>query len=267
MNMFEKFIYLLQTKMIRPELFGWFHLLCIFITGLSVFLLYKRKDKYNEKQLKKVLGVYGFIAFILELLKQVSWSFNYNSLTNTVTWDYQWYAFPFQLCTTPIYVSIICFFMKKNKIRDALLSYLAYVTILGSLATIIYPTSCFVEDILVNIHTMYLHCGSLVLSLYLIFSKEVKLNKESIKSGVYVFICFVFLALIMNIVVYNLNICNNETFNMFYISPYFIGVLPVFDLVQQLVPYPVFLLFYIVMLISGSYLVYLIAKILSKKRI
>ena len=66
--------------------------------------------------------------------------------------------------------------MKKSNLRTSLLSYIAFVTILGSFMTVIIPESCFTSDILVNIHTMYLHCGSLVISIYLFMTGEVEVN-------------------------------------------------------------------------------------------
>ena len=39
---------------------------------------------------------------------------------------------------------------------------MSFVTILGSIMTIILPDSCFTADILINIHAMWLHCGSLI---------------------------------------------------------------------------------------------------------
>jgi len=264
MNFFEKIIYSLQATMQTPTSFGWFHLVCIFLTLLFIFILYKLKNSYNEKQLKIVLFIYGFIALVLELLKQISWSFNYEN--GIITWDYQWYAFPFQLCTTPIYVSLICLFLKNSKIRKSLLSYIAFTTILGSFMTIIIPTSCFTKDILVNIHTMWLHCGSFVLSIYLVMTKEVKINIKNLISAIIVFLMFVLFAQVLNITIYNSGILNGETFNMFYISPYFISSLPVFDVIQQNVPYIIFLVIYIIIIILGSILVYLIEKLIIRRK-
>ena len=257
MNLFEQILYLLQKEMNEPKAFGWFHILWIIITIISIIVLYKLRNKYNEKQLKLVLGIYGFVALVLEILKQIIWSFNYEN--GIVTWDYQWYAFPFQLCTTPIFVSIICVFLKKNKMRNALLSYMAFTTILGGLMTILIPNSCLVETILVNIHTMWLHCGSFVVSVYLLMSGEVKLNMKSLNSSLIVFIIFVIIAQILNISIYNTGILNGETFNMFYISPYFISELPIFNVIQQNVPYMLYLLIYMITIYVGSIIVYIIA--------
>ncbi|MBE5820584.1 MAG: hypothetical protein E7310_07255 [Clostridiales bacterium] len=256
MNLFEKLLYMLQVEMNTPKAFGWFHLMWICITIFSLLILFKLKNKYSEKQLKIVLGTYGIIALLFEVIKQLIWSFNYDSINNIVTWDYQWYAAPFQLCTTPIFVAIICLFLKNNKIRNALLSYMAFVTILGGLITIIIPDSCFVSDTLINIHTMWLHCGSFVVSVYLIMSGTVKLKKENLINAFVVFIIFVAIAEVLNIIIYNIDILNGETFNMFYISPYFVSTLPVFNVLQENLPFIIYLITYIIAVCIGATTVY-----------
>ena len=264
MNIFEKALYVLQAQMETPKAFGWFHLMWIFISIFSLIIFFKLRKKYSEKQLKIVLGVYGITALILELLKQLIWSFNYDITNNVVSWDYQWYAAPFQLCTTPIFVSIICLFLKDGKVRNSLLSYLAFITILGGFITIIIPDSCFVSDTLINIHTMWLHCGSFVVSVYLIMNKVVEIKKENIISGFKVFLIFVLIAEILNISIYNMNVLNGEEFNMFYISPYFISDLPVFNILQEKLPFIIYLVIYIIAIYLGATIVYCIAKGIKK---
>lgn len=264
MNLFEKFLYFLQGTMEEPMAFGWFHWMWIGLTILSIFILFKLRDRYSEKQLKWVLGIYGIIAFLLELAKQLIWSFEYNPALNLVTWDYQWYAAPFQLCTTSIYVSIICLFLKDVKLRNSLLSFMAFITILGGITTILLPDSCLVSDILVNIHTMWLHCGSFVVSVYLLMSGAVKLNIKNLKSAYFTFLVFVLIALVLNISVYHSGILNGETFDMFYISPYFISTLPVFNILQEYLPYPFFLFIYLFAISLGGGVVYLISYLLKR---
>ncbi len=258
MNFIEKILYLLQTKMTEPMAFGWFHIMWICFTILLIVFL---KNKKGEKNLKRVLGIYGITALILEILKQVTWSFNYDG--NVVTWDYQWYAFPFQLCTTPIIISITCLFLKDGKLRDMLLSYMSYITILGGISTIFMPDSCLVSDILINIHTMWLHCGSFVVSIYLLMSGKVKIDIKHLLYAILIFTIFAFIADIMNILVYNSGILNGETFNMFYISPYFESSLPVFDKIQLATPYSIYLVIYVALLSLGGFIIYLVSKLIS----
>ncbi len=256
----DNMIEILQTEMRRPTPYGWFHIMWIILSFIAIFILYKLRNKYNEKQLKIVLSIYGIIVFILELLKQISWAYN----IDTHTWSYSWYSAPFQLCTMPIYVSLICLFLKKNKIRDCLLSFICFYTILGSIATMLMPDSCFVSEILINIHTMYLHCGSFVLSIYLLMN-EIKPTKDNFIGSFKVFIVCVLIALTLDISFYKLGFIGNETFNMFYISPYFSSTLPVFNIIYDKVPYLLFLLIYILTLSLGAYIVYLIVKFIEKK--
>lgn len=265
MNSLYKVLFFLQKEMIEPVAFGWFHWMCIGIMLITICFLYKKKDTHSEKQLKIVLGVYGGVVLILEMLKQISWTVTYNIVISEFLWNYEWYAFPFQLCTTPMFVSLICVFLKKGKLRDCLLSYIAYTTIIGSIATIIMPDSCLVNDILVNVHTMWLHLGSFVVSVYLLMSGEVKIDFKAWKKSIPVFLSFTTIANFLNVIVYQADVLNGETFNMFYISPYFISSLPVFGELQQNVPYIVFLMTYVLALIFGSYLIFQIAKFMNGK--
>jgi hypothetical protein len=153
-------------------------------------------------------------------------------------------------------VCLICLFLKKNIVRDTLLSYVSFITILGSIAVMIWPSDCFVQDILVNIHTTYLHFGSFVVSCYLLFSGEVKIKIDSFVKAICIFISFAMTANVLNIIMFNSGILKGETFNMFYISPYFISSLPVFNQIQQEVPYIIFLMLYLIVLSCGSLIIY-----------
>ena len=85
------------------------------------------------------------------------------------------------------------------------------------------------------------------------------------------FIAFCAIANIMNIAVYNSGILNGETFNMFYISPYFESSLPVFDVIYNAVPYPVFLAIYVVALSLGGFIIlglaYMIDNLITKRKL
>ena len=261
MNLFEKIVFALKAEMVEPEPFGWFHLSCLAIMVACIVFLYTKKKDFGEHQMKTVVGTYGFIALALEVLKQIVWSFNYDSALNLVTWDYQWYAAPFQFCTMPIYASLLIFFMKDCKIRRALMSFLAFTTILGSMAVIVMPESCFVGTILVNVHTTWLHYGSFVVSIYLMMSGMVEFNPKSLQHATLVFGVCLMAAMVLNIGVYHSGVLgDNEVFNMFHISPYFISILPVFSTLQQNAPYVIYLMCYIAAVSLGTTIIWFIAK-------
>ena len=141
---------------------------------------------------------------------------------------------------------------------------MAFITILGSITTAIYPESCFVKTLLINIHTMYLHLGSLVVSIYLI-KREVNDKFKTFLNGYNVFIIFAFIAELMNIVIYKSGILNGETFNMFYISPYFISSLPVYDIIQKNTYFSIFLLIYLITIFAGGSIIWFLTKVIKQK--
>lgn len=252
------FINLLKTTMDRPTPYGWFHLLWIAITIICIIFL-----KNKKSNLRAVLGIYGIIAFILELLKQLSWSISI--VDGNYIWDYQWYAFPFQLCSMPIYISLICFFANNKNLNDKLLPFLAYITILGGISTILIPDSCFTNEVLININTMWIHCGSLVISIYLLMSGTIKPSLINLRNAINVFVVCIITASLLNVIVYNFNIANGETFNMFYISPYFISELPIFNTIQQNTPYMIYLLSYFVIMVIGGLIIFSINYYFEKR--
>ena len=144
---------------------------------------------------------------------------------------------------------------------------MSFITILGSIATVIMPDSCFTTDPLVNFHTSWLHFGSFVVSVYLIMSGEVKADVKTFKNAIPVFIIFVAIAQVLNFQIHNSGVLNGETFNMFYISPYFISELPVFCDIQQSVPYIVFFLTYIFALSFGGFIIFCIYSLIIHHRI
>ena len=264
MTLFQKIIMFLQRDMEPPKPWDEYHFLWIGLIIIACVSLFKIKKKDSELQLKVVLGTYGIIALLLEIAKQISWSCEIDPTTFEMTWDYTWYAAPFQLCTTPIYISLTCLFLKKSKFRTALLSYISFFTIIGSIVMLLTPQTCFTEDVLVNIHTMFLHCGSLVLSIYFLTNEYVKLEKRNYFGAIAVFIFFVGVAEILNIGIYKSGVLNDESFNMFYISPYFMEGVPLFGSIVKNIPFGLFLLGYIVLLSFLALIVYAFSYIINK---
>lgn len=264
MNTFEKIITFLQKEIETPKAWGWFHLNWFFLTILLITLFVIFRKKYSQKQMKTVLLIYAILSLILEITKQVIWSFNFDPETLIGTWDFQWYAFPFQLCTTPIYVCILISLLKKGKFQEDLIYYLIFITIIGSLATMFMPDSCFCRTLEVDIHTMVLHFGSFVVSFYLIMHNLNKINFKNFLRGYKVFLIMALIANMGNIILYKSGILHGETFNMFYISPYFPSVLPVFCDLYYKVPYVIYLVLYLLGVFIGGLIIYLILKGIKK---
>ena len=67
------------------------------------------------------------------------------------------------------------------------------------------------------------------------------------------FLAFIVVAMILNITFVKSGITGGSTFNMFFISPYFPCTLPILSEIYPVVPYPVFLLLYVLGFIALSF--------------
>lgn len=261
MTFFEKLIYIINDfTMARPNSFGWFHLIWLFGSIGVVILLTVKKPRDPAKRLRAVLLFYGYFALALEITKQILFAFHFEN--GVVTWDYQWYAAPFQLCTTPMLVACVAGFMKDSPARKALLSYIAFFTVAASIAVAFYPNDIFTTSVEVNVHTMFLHFGALTVSLYLLTGGYVLPTFKNFRHGFIVLTGFVVFAELLNVLIYKSGILESgDVFNMFYISPFFPSTLPVFSVIWPLVPIQVFVLLYLLVFLAGGGIVYLIARI------
>ena len=134
----------------------------------------------------------------------------------------------------------------------------------AGLTVMFYPGDVFISTIGINIQTMVWHGGMVVIGLYCLVSGRLQFTIKQFFSGVLVFVVLVAIAITLNIVVYNSGVLNGETFNMFFISPYFTCTLPVLNLFQHL-PYPIFVLIYILGFILAAFIIFVIPYTISKK--
>jgi len=251
-----------------PGMYGWFHLLSFGITiALAVLLpLYYRKRSYDSLR-RMVLGV-AIAVTVLEVYKQINYSFGYE---DGITFDYQWYAFPFQFCSTPMYVGLLAGLTRRGKVHDAAMAYLATYALFAGACVMFYPNTVFISTIGINIQTMICHGSMIAVGVCLLGSGHVKLEHKTILKALAVFTCCVVTAVVMNEVAYRAGLLETEEFNMFFISPYCEPSLPVYSLVQQAVPFPLCLVIYIVGFSLAAYIMLLAAMgvraLFSRKRV
>ena len=236
----EKFLAALDGTMPLPTLFGWYHLLCLgIVVGLCILVCLTAKG-ISDKKFNLVIGVTAGVLLLLEIYKQFNYSYN----PSTDAWDYQWYAFPFQFCSTPMYVMLVAAFLKNGKVKTSLCSFLATYGFFAGAAVMFYPSDVFIRTIGINIQTMAHHGMMVVIGVFMYVSGRVECSKKTIFRAIPTFAALIALALIMNVIFVKLDF-SDETFNMFYISPYFDCTLPLLDMIYASTPYPVFILVYL----------------------
>lgn len=239
-----------------PVPYGWFHLLWLAITvALAVYLgCFHRKD--NPDKIRRIVLWTAAFVVLLEIYKQINFSFSY---TDGIHHDYQWYAFPFQFCSTPMYIGLLAGLTKKGRIHKAACAYLATYAVFAGVCVMLYPTTVFVDTIGINIQTMICHGSMIWIGVYLLASGYVKIEHKTILRAVPIFAICVMLAVIGNEIAHATGLLNSEDFNMFFISPYSAPHLPVYSMVQGVVPFPLCLVIYIMGFTLAAYIILLAA--------
>ena len=249
---------LLDLEMERPQIYGWFHILWLVITVVSTVLLCRWGKKASHRQVCNIVLAVAVIVAVLEIYKQVNYTFSVME-DGSIRADYQWYAFPFQFCSTPMYVGLLAGVIRKGKVHQALCAFLSSYAIFAGVCVMLYPADVFIQTIGINIQTMICHGSMITVGVYLLYSGHVKAEHKTILKAVPVFATGVALAAVMNEIAYASGLLESETFNMFFISPHCDPSLPVYSLVQQHVPYPWCLIIYILAFSLAAYIILLLA--------
>ena len=259
MNWFEQIVYSLQKTMETPTNYGTFHIcaiLLLLVATVAVCLLLKNK---SEKSIRIFLLVSWIVIVLLEIYKQVVFSFEYNN--GKVVWDYQWYAFPFQFCSLQLYLLPFVIFLKDGKVRDAVIVFLATYSFFGGLSVYAYPNDVFISTIGINVQTMIHHGLQILLGVFFAVVYRDKINIKNFLNSIFVFAGCIAIAMLLNAIVPTFT---TETFNMFFISPIYDCTLPVLSMIYPKVPYIVFLLLYLIGFSFVAFVVYLFIKLILK---
>jgi hypothetical protein len=127
MNGFEKLFYKInQDTWDVPPGYGWFHFMymaLIIIASIVCSVLF-RKFRASDGVVRIFLLICSEVMIYMEIIKLTSYSFNYDESTGEVKWEFEWHAFPFQLCSTPMYAAFIGAVVKKGPVPKLIKKYI-----------------------------------------------------------------------------------------------------------------------------------------------
>ena len=242
MDFWTKILQIMDTKMETPPLFGWFHCMWLGIMVIASVLLGIWSKKAKAKHITNYVLIMSVVTIALEVYKQINYTFGDGSSAP----DYLWYAFPWQFCSTPMYIGLLAGLIRKGKVYDSLCAYLAAFALFAGLAVMIYPGDVFTQTVGINIQTMICHGGMVVTAVVLLASGHAKPQMKTLLKAVPVFVATVLIAMIMNEVAHATGLLETDLFNMFYISPYLESTLPIYGQVKEMLPYWLGLAVYVV---------------------
>ncbi|MBE6798748.1 MAG: hypothetical protein E7525_03085 [Ruminococcaceae bacterium] len=262
MNIFKSVLEVLEVEMTEPTMYGWFHIMWLILTVAASVLLCRLFKEGTEKQVHRIVFFTAILVTVLEVYKQIVYTF---SITDgAITSDFKWYAFPFQFCSTPMYAGLLFGIIRKGKVHNALGAFLASYAIFAGVCVMLYPNTVFIDTIGINIQTMVCHSSMIVIGVYLLYTGYVPLKHKTVLKAIPVFAAAVAIAAVMNEIAFKTGLLETDEFNMFFISPHCEPSLPLFSLVQPLVPFAVSLVIYIGVFTLAAYIMILIAMLIKK---
>ena len=218
-----------QTEPIPGDSYHITWVLAVLIFCVVACLIVRYSGDRTYRVMTFVLWV---VMLVFEVYKQTVG--NIDLADGELVFSYTWEKFPFQLCSTPLYVLPFLALLKDGKARDFFASYTMTYALIGGIAVYMFPESVFGGSVIGNVQTMVHHGIQIVTGVMTAARYRDRLNRSFFLKGFTVFIFMFTVAMTLNTAFRDYMISlgmmrADETFNMFLISPYMEFSAPAFE--------------------------------------
>lgn len=221
----------------------------------------------SNKVYRIIVGVACGIMIVCEVFKQIM--FPMSVVDGELVYKYLWNNFPFQLCSTPLYVFPFLIFLGDGRLRDIAASYTMTYALLGGIAVFLFPKTVFNVRLVGNIQTMIHHGLQIIVGVYTAAYYRKRLNSRFFLGGILLFTGLYAVANLLNTVGYNFFVARGwmvegEHFNMFYVSPRADQPTPVLSDFLGSLPPLLYIFGYFVAITVGALILMLLAHYIGK---
>lgn len=235
--------------MTSPAVYGPFHLLFFTIgTAAMLLLAWIFRTFTSLKMNNSVLAFTGVILAIGEIYKQL---FFYYIIGEK---NYDWWLFPFQLCSLPMYLCLLLPFIHNPGKRQIICTFLLDFNMMGAIATFIDPSGILHDYWTLTLHGLIWHLILIFIGFFIILTRQADLSPKGFKAILPLFAFFCIIAEILNIVLHQYG-----AINLFYISPYEMSTQLVFSDIDRVCGRLIGIILYILAMIAGAYLIHTLA--------
>ena len=243
------FLQMTSWRMYQPHIGGVFHVFAVMITvTLAVFaavlvirstcsrraLSERSIERYGAggqtgyKKRIRILAFLGWLMALSEIYKQL---FLYY-IVNEGAFD--WWFFPFQLCSVPMYMCILLPLVKE-KVQKVLLTFMTGFTFLSAVCALIYPEDMLRPYVSLTVHGFAWHGVLLLISIVAGASGMADLTLKGYLRSVWLFLGLAAAAVGINVIGERMSAGNalSSYPNMFYLSPFHLSNQPFVDIVEK----------------------------------
>lgn len=205
----------------------------------------------------------GIVMLVSEIWKQYCITFMLNEHS------YNWWYFPFQLCSIPMYVCLLLPFVSP-KIQNIFLTFLMTFGLMAGIFTFFDTSGLHYPYAPLTVHSYLWHVLLIIIGIMaglhssLENASEIYDGKKS-SSREFAGSAFLYLICCMTATIFNIIFHPYGTINMFYISPYYRMEQKVFKNIAVFMGNTAGILIYIAANLTGAYLIHLIWKKSSLK--
>ena len=209
----------------------------------------------NQKYIVKLFYVLAIYFLLSEIIRQI--------LLYREFAQFNWWYFPFQLCSMPLYdLPLYLYLLKRNRKSSTILAtFMMAYGALGGLIVFLDTSGLHFRNPMLTCNSYLWHIMMVVLSVLLFRYAKTDLTSEGFRKVCIVYLIHALIATILNIVLRPLG-----SLNMFYISPYEKMYQIVFKEIGEALGNPFAIILYIFCsLIGGGIIMYLYHLIGEKK--
>ena len=242
----EQLLRLTALPMETPPVYGSFHLLFVlFGCAAAVLAAWLLHGCRCEKASARIFGVIGIILLLGEIYKQL---FHYIVIMNH---SYDWWIFPFQLCSIPMYLCLLMPLIHSPKRRRIAATFLLDFGLLGALGTFIDPSGLMHPYLTLTMHGFVWHVILVFLGFYILMSGQADLSLRGFGRTLPLFAVCCVLAEIGNWLFHL-----KGEIDLFYISPFTHSTQLFFADIDRMLGRPAGIAFYIFTMIAGAYFIH-----------
>lgn len=205
----------------------------------------------RRPSVSRIFWLCGLILALGEVYKQL---FLYEIVND---FHYDWWYFPFQLCSTPMYVCLMFPFLPSGPWQKSALIYLQDFSLLGGIMALAFPFDLMHPYWTLTLHGLLWH---LILIFISFFAAGTDLYSHDAKS----FFCSLPLFFLFCLIATAINCFHRESANMFYISPFQLTTQPVFRQIAARYGIPAGNMVYLISICTGAFLCHIALNTLFK---
>lgn len=252
----DRFMTATAWEMTPPKAYGPFHLIFTFVGVFLCILIAWRLRNLGERGNKILLCGVGAFLMLTEVYKQL---FYYHYIGNG---SYQWWIFPFQLCSVPMYFCVIAPFLKKGKVQSGMYHFMTTFNLLGGLMAFIEPSGIIHGYWTLTLHAFIWHMTLVFVGFYLLASGRYAQTRKDYLSAMVTFLCLCVVAFSINLIFRDVS---GGSINMFFVGPSNSSLI-VFKQISEACGWYVSTLLYIPTVCLGAYILFLPAYFYAKKK-